>query len=118
VQHVGSEIFELFSDGVEFEGDAQGVGELGKAAAGFADGVERGANAGNAKEGSSGGAGGEGLHEGGPLVALEDVEVDDVDTLFGFEGFEDGLVGGEVGELDVGAGLVHNLVDFEDFHGV
>ena len=118
VQHVGFEILELFSDGVEFEGDAQGVGELGKAAAGFADGVERGANSGNAEEGRGGGAGGEGLHEGGPLVALEDVEVDDVDTIFGFEGFEDGLVGGEVSELDVGAGLVHDLVDFEDFHGV
>lgn len=118
VQHVGFEILELFSDGVEFKGDAQGVGELGKAAAGFADGVDRGANSGNAEEGSGGGAGGEGLHKGGPLVALEDVEVDDVNTLFGLEGFEDGLVGGEMGELDVRAGLVHDLIDFEDFHGV
>lgn len=58
------------------------------------------------------------MHEGGPLVALEDVEVDDVDALFGFEGFEYCLVGCEVCEFYVGAGLVDDLVDFEYFEGV
>lgn len=41
-----------------------------------------------------------------------------MDAFFGLKGFKDGLVGGEVGEFDVRAGLVDDLVDFEDFNGV
>ena len=41
-----------------------------------------------------------------------------MDPLFALEGLEDCLVGCEVGEFDVRAGLVDDLVDLEDFHGV
>lgn len=36
-----------------------------------------------------------------------------MDAVLAVERLEDGLVGGEVGELDVGAGLVEDLVDLE-----
>lgn len=62
-------------------------------------------------------AGGEGLEQGWPLVALEDVEVDDVDAVLVLEGLEDGLVGREVGEFDIRAGLVDYLVDLEGLEG-
>ena len=46
--------------------------------------------------------GGEGLHEGGPLDPFHDVVIDDVDTALVGHGLQDGLVGREVPELDVG----------------
>ena len=39
-------------------------------------------------------------------------------AFFDLDSLEDGLVGSEVGELDVGAGLVDDLVDLEDLEGV
>lgn len=49
------------------------------------------------------------MEEGGPLEALHDVEVDDVEAVVGGDGVEDGLVGGEVGELDEGGEGVEGL---------
>ncbi len=45
------------------------------------------------------------LQEGGPLVALEYVEIDHVDAVLFLEGLEDGLVCGEVREFYIGAHL-------------
>lgn len=56
------------------------------------------------------------LHEGGPLAAEADVEVDDVEAVEAVEGLEEGLVGGEVGELEDGGELGEGFVggDLED----
>lgn len=42
------------------------------------------------------------MEQSRPLKALHDIKVDDVDTIVAFEGFEDGLVSGEVREFDEG----------------
>lgn len=59
---------------------------------------------------------GELLHEGGPLAAVADVEIDDVEAMEALEGLEEGLVGGEVGELENGRDLGEGFVggDLED----
>lgn len=41
-----------------------------------------------------------------------------MDAFFSLKRLEDGLVGGEVGEFYIRAGLVDDLVDLEDFYGV
>lgn len=99
--------------GVELERHAQRRREGGEVAPGLPDGGGGVADASQAQRRRTTGAGGERLEEGRPLVALEDVEVDDVDAVLAGEGLEDGLVGGEVRELDVGAGLVQDLVYLE-----
>lgn len=40
------------------------------------------------------------MEQSWPLKALHYVEVDDVDAILAVDGLEDGLVGGEVRELD------------------
>lgn len=50
------------------------------------------------------------LHEGGPLATVADVEVDDVEAMEAMEGLEEGLVGGEVGELENGRDLREGFV--------
>ena len=54
---------------------------------------------------------GEGLEENRPLHPLLDDEVDDVNAAEAVERLEDGLVRGEVGQLEVGAGLVEVRVE-------
>lgn len=56
------------------------------------------------------------LHEGGPMATVADVEVDDVEAVEAVEGLEEGLVGGEVGELENGRDLGEGFVggDLED----
>mgnify|MGYP003702523391 CR=1 FL=1 len=110
----GAEALEAVGGGgVELERDAERRGEGGEVAPGLPDGGGRVSDAGEPQRGRAAGARGERLEERRPLVALEDVEVDDVDAVLAVERLEDGLVGGEVGELDVGAGLVEDLVDLE-----
>lgn len=91
---------------MELEPEAEGVGEFGEAVAGAAEEVEVGAGGGDA-EGGGRVALGDGLHERGPLDAVHDFEVEDVDGLLaGLYGFEDGLVSREVGEPDEWGDLV------------
>lgn len=52
---------------------------------------------------------GQDVEEGRPLQALHYVKVNNVDSVAAVEGFEDGLVGGEVGELDEGRDGVEDL---------
>lgn len=56
------------------------------------------------------------LHEGGPMATVADVEIDDVEAGEAVEGLEEGLVGGEVGELENGRDLGEGFVggDLED----
>lgn len=58
------------------------------------------------------------MEQAGPLEALHDVEVDDVDAILAVEGLEDGLIGGEVGELDEGGDGVVGLEGGEDSLGL
>jgi len=114
LERAGAEALEPVGDGgVELERHAQRRGEGGEVAPGLPDGGRGVSHAGEPQGRRAAGARGQRLQERRPLVALQDFEVDDVDAVLAVEGLEDGLVGGEVRELDVGAGLVQDLVDLE-----
>jgi len=53
--------------------------------------------------------GGKGLHERSPLDPFHDVVVYDVDAALVGHGLDDGLVGGEMSELDVGRHVLEHL---------
>nr|CAB3454686.1 unnamed protein product [Digitaria exilis] len=89
------DVSDLALDGLELEGQAERRGEVGEAAAGGLEDVEGGAEPARLAR-----ARGEDVEEARPLEPLHDVEVDDVEAVLAVERLEDGLVGGEVGELD------------------
>ncbi|RDY14175.1 hypothetical protein CR513_00793, partial [Mucuna pruriens] len=71
-------------------------------------GVVRGgrSDSGEAESGRAAGAKSKSLDQRRPLHPLVDSEIDDVDAALPLERFQDGLVGGEVRELEVRPGLV------------
>lgn len=79
------------------EVEVKGVSEFGEAVPGSNQGLQVGAEGGDF-QGWRRVALGYGLHEGGPLEAVHDVKVDDVDGLVAVDCFQDCLVGGEVAE--------------------
>lgn len=115
--------------GVEVEGgEAEGDGEVGgEGGEGVVDELQLervmgGGGGGDVEggdlEGDAGVAVGEVMHEGGPLLADTDVEVEEVDAGGGgCELVEDGLDAGEVGEVEqrgeVGEGLVGGELEEE-----
>ena len=99
----------LLSDGAELEGQAERVGEVGEAFPRCLERVHGRAEAGEPDPGRAAGAGGEDVEEPRPLQPLHDVEVDDVHAVLPLERLLDGLVGGEVRELDEGADAVEHL---------
>lgn len=114
VEHTGPQVLQLLSDWVKLKWDVQRVSQLCQAPARLPYRVKAWPNTCDAEEWSATWPRGQGLHEGWPLVALDDVEVNDVDPLLKL----DGLVRGEVGKLYVRASLVKDLVDHEDLWGV
>ena len=99
--------------GVELEWHAQRRGEGGEVAPGLPDRRGRVAHPCQPQRGWATRPRRERLEECRPLVALEDVKVNDVDAVLAVEGLENGLVSGEVGKLDVRARLVEDLVDLQ-----
>jgi hypothetical protein len=105
VQRSGAQPLEPVRDGgMELERHAQRRGEGREVAPRLADGGGGVADAGEPQRGRAAGARRQRLQERRSLVALQNVEVHDVDAV---------LVGREVRKLDVGAGLVQDLVDLE-----
>lgn len=49
------------------------------------------------------------MEEAGPLEALHDVKIDDVDAILAVQRLEDRLIGGEVGEFDERADRIVGL---------
>lgn len=58
------------------------------------------------------------MEQSGPLEALHDVQVNDVDIVLVVKCLEDGLVGGEIGEFHMGAYGVVALQGGEELLGV
>lgn len=94
---------------MELEGEAETIGKVRKAFPRGFEGVERRAETGETNTGWTAGTCSEDVEKSRPLKTLHDVEIDDVHTIFTFEGFLNGLVGGEVGELDERADAVEEL---------
>lgn len=101
---------------VETEAEPEGIGEGLEAAAGLDEEGEVGAGTGDSDGGGVGevGAVGDGLEEERPLEAVAGVEIEDVERGAVPDGFEDGLVGGEVGEAEEWG----ELVEGEDVIGI
>ena len=60
---------------------------------------------------------GKGIYQGGPLDALHDVKVNDVDSAEVDDSFKDGLVGGEVSKLEVWGHVLEELEGGHRVHG-
>jgi hypothetical protein len=116
LQHPGADLVEAVGGhAAEGEVNAHGARQVGEADADVAEVVapRRGgrANAGETEERRPAGAEREGLDQRGPLEALHEVEVDDVDVPAALDGLQDSLVGREVRELEVGPRLVEAVVE-------
>lgn len=118
VEHAGAQVLQAACGGrVELEGHAEGVRQLGEVPPGLAHRGGRVPHPRNPQGRCPAGPRGERLQECGPLVALEDVEVDDVHAVLPLEGLEDGLVRREVRKLYVGAHLQTSQSNEQKFNG-
>lgn len=82
------------------EGDVEGSGEFRQTLAGGVKQLRRGPQPGDSEGLDLPRFGGEDVEQSGPLEALHNVEIDDVDVIGAVEGLLDGLIGREVGEFD------------------
>lgn len=103
------DLSELSVNWVKLEWEAEAFGEIGELFSCLEENFHGSSHGGHGEMWGTFNASGEDVEQGWPLEAVYDVEVDDVNSVSAVECFEDGLVGGEVGELDEGGDVVEDL---------